>query len=407
MLRWPGAVSLVNGRVVTPDGIASAIRFSSRVLALDAAPRSGDAVIDLDGSFVLPGLINAHDHLELNHYGLLKCRERYDNASDWIDDLRPALKDNEMIRRGREYPLGDRLLVGVLKNLLAGVTTVAHHNPIYRGLKGRLPLRIVRAFGWAHSFALQQSPVGAHGESGGDIGERYERTPPHLPFIVHAGEGVDERAAAEIPRLERIGCLRANTVIVHGVALDLDVWHRMLDAGAGLVWCPASNHFLFGRTIPVRRLLDDDPRAADRLCLGTDSRVTGSNDLLEELRTAARVEPLSPNELLRMVTTTPAALMRLREAGRLTVGGAADLLVVPAAADEAGATLLAARRADLQLVVVGGSPMVAAPAFGDVFTARGLSTAQVRVDVAERLMNARLARWVRDAALNEPGVRWP
>ena len=53
-------------------------------------------VVDLGGAFVLPGLINAHDHLELNHYGLLKRRDRYDNATAWIDDLRPALQQRSV-----------------------------------------------------------------------------------------------------------------------------------------------------------------------------------------------------------------------------------------------------------------------------------------------------------------------
>src|SRR5579872_5335260 len=131
MLHWSRPVSLVNARVVLTDGIAPSVRFASRVLSIGAEPKSGDHVVDMNGSFVFPGLINAHDHLELNHYGPLKRRERYANATDWIDDLSPALKDDETIRRNAAYPLGDRLFIGGLKNILAGVTTVAHHNPRY------------------------------------------------------------------------------------------------------------------------------------------------------------------------------------------------------------------------------------------------------------------------------------
>ena len=53
----------------------------------------------------------------------------YDNAIDWIADLRPRLRRDPSIRRNASYSLADRLFVGGLKNLLAGVTTVAHHNP--------------------------------------------------------------------------------------------------------------------------------------------------------------------------------------------------------------------------------------------------------------------------------------
>jgi hypothetical protein len=151
MFRRSRTVSLVNGRIATANGTASSIRFAERVMALDEPPHRDDHVVDLDGAFVLPGLINAHDHLELNHYGRLKCRDRYENATAWIADLRPALIGDPGIRQNIAYPLRDRLFIGGLKNVLAGVTTVAHHNPIYRELKHRFPVRVVKAFGWAHS----------------------------------------------------------------------------------------------------------------------------------------------------------------------------------------------------------------------------------------------------------------
>jgi hypothetical protein len=198
MFRRSRPVSLVNARVTTGHGTASSIRYAERILALDEPPHDHDVVVDLEGSFVLPGLINAHDHLELNHYGRLKCRDRYENATAWIDDLRPALQDDARIRQNRAYPLRDRLFIGGLKNLLAGVTTVAHHNPIYRELTGRFPVRVVKSFGWAHSFAMEGRPVGADGELGRRVADAFRETPDAMPFILHAAEGVDRAAAEEI-----------------------------------------------------------------------------------------------------------------------------------------------------------------------------------------------------------------
>ena len=65
MIGWAKPVTLVNACVVTGGGIARSLRFDDRVTGIDEAPRAGDVVVDLEGAFVLPGLINAHDHLEL------------------------------------------------------------------------------------------------------------------------------------------------------------------------------------------------------------------------------------------------------------------------------------------------------------------------------------------------------
>jgi hypothetical protein len=141
---WANAVSFVNARVVTPGvdtPVAGSIRFSSRVLSIGGRPKPHDTIVDLRGAIVLPGLINAHDHLELNHYGRLKGRDRYENASAWIDDMRPRLTADPAIRRDRAQPLVERLFIGSLKNLLAGVT------------RSRITIRSIRRCGGRWPFA--------------------------------------------------------------------------------------------------------------------------------------------------------------------------------------------------------------------------------------------------------------
>ena len=108
---------------------------------------------------------------------------------------------------------------------------------------------------------------------------------------MHLAEGVDDEARGELPRLEALGCLKPNTVIVHGVAIDENGWRRVARTGAGLVWCPASNAFLFGETALVGALVDGSDEARVTVALGTDSRVTGSRDLLDELREASAALP--------------------------------------------------------------------------------------------------------------------
>ena len=403
MLPWAQPVAFVNARVLTPEGTAPSLRFGTRLLSIGEPPRRGDTVVDLGGAFVLPGLINAHEHLELNHYGPLKRRERYDNATTWIDDLRPALRDDPSIQAGRSHPLAARLFIGALKNLLAGVTTVAHHNPLYREIGRRFPVRVLRRYGWAHSFTLERQPVGARGEPGGIVRERCLSTPVDRPFLVHAGEGVDEAAAAEVPRLEALGCLRQNTVIVHGIAIARNTWQRVLASGASLVWCPASNVFLFGSTADVRAHLDASGDAWRHICLGSDSRISGSLDLLDELRAAA-AHGLTAGELLPMVTEAPASILKLTDAGRIAVGRPADLVVLPPREATAADALLAARRGDLALVTMGGRPVVGCPSLSAVFVARRTAAQPVGIDGVERLVACRLVRTIERCPIAEPGV---
>jgi cytosine/adenosine deaminase-related metal-dependent hydrolase len=374
------------------------------VLSIDERPRPGDVVIDLNGAFVLPGLINAHDHLELNHYGMLKGRHRYENATDWIDDLRPMLEQDQAIRASRAQPLSARLFIGGLKNLLAGVTTVAHHNPRYREIGRSFPIRVVSRYGWAHSFALERQAVGAGGERGGEVRERCRRTQPDVPFIVHLAEGTDAAAAAELDRLDGLGCLRRNTVLVHGVALSPLGWTRILTRGASLVWCPVSNAFLFGQTAPVRRFLDASADAWEHVCLGSDSRITGSRDLLDEMRGALALVPVTPLELMRMVTVAASRVLHASSAGSIAVGAAADLLVIPALRDEPAEALLATRRHNVALVTIAGRPLTGAPEFRAVFEARRATARPMVVDGRERLACGSLARAVARCPIREPGV---
>src|SRR2546426_6959571 len=125
-----------------------------RAMRSPSKPPKGAAALDLGGCLILPGLINAHDHLEFNLYPRLG-RGPYPNAGAWARDVYHP--EESPVREQLAIPKNTRLLWGGLKNLLSGVTTVCHHNPREQAIFDRnFPVRVLKQFGWAHS--LEFSP---------------------------------------------------------------------------------------------------------------------------------------------------------------------------------------------------------------------------------------------------------
>ncbi|HEY6363021.1 MAG TPA: amidohydrolase family protein, partial [Vicinamibacterales bacterium] len=174
---------------------------------------------------------------------------------------------------------------------------------------------------------------------------------------------------------------------------------RVIESGAAVVWCPASNLGMLGRTVDagtLRRLF-----AAGRLTLGSDSRLTGSRDLLDELRVARIHSDLSPSELLRLVTCDARRILRLDDRGALHPGQRADCSIVRAGADPYR-SLLDIGRADIRAVVREGAPVLADPDFAGWFAHCGVDVAEIRVDGRPKLMARPVAR--PSAIALEPGL---
>ncbi len=385
------SITFVNGIVIAANGrLFDSIRVrGNRIDRLGGSASRGDDVIDLDEAVVFPGLINAHDHLELNSFPRLKWRDRYSNVREWIADFQPRFAADPRLASASPETLTDRLWVGGLKNLLSGVTTVSHHNPLHRPLRSRFPVRVVRNFGLSHSLQID----------GTRVAEAYRDTPREWPWIIHAAEGVDDEAGAEVETLGRLGCLGPNTVLVHGVALDGCRTDRVLAAGGSLVWCPTSNQFLFGRTADVCRFADQR-----RLAVGTDSRLSGEGDLFDELRAAYGTRQVSAESLTRAVTANAAAMLRLPHAGRLETGAPADLAIVRRVTSDPFESLITAARADVRLAMIDGAPLMADAGLAPVFQARREPYARARVDGAERLLAKWIAGRASRLALCEPGL---
>ena len=249
------------------------------------------AKLDLSGHIVLPGLINAHDHLEFNLFPQLG-HGPYANAGEWARDIYHP--DRSPIREHLQVPKPVRLWWGALKNLLSGVTTVCHHNPYEREVFGAdFPVRVVRRFAWAHSLEFEP-----------DLAARFRKAPASYPFLIHCAEGADAASRRELQALDALGALDERTAIVHGVGLTPAGLALLQRRRASLIWCPTSNLALLGRTVSRTVLRSGIP-----IALATDSALSAPVDLLDELAVARRYLP--PARLYEMVTSGPARILRL------------------------------------------------------------------------------------------------
>src|SRR5262249_9678507 len=112
-------LSILSGRV---DKIGRPARATGKASALSNGRRS----LGLSGFLLLPGLINAHDHLEFALFPRLG-KGGYQNFVEWAEDIHQP--DQSPVREHRAVPKSTRLWWGGIRNLVAGVTTVCHHNP--------------------------------------------------------------------------------------------------------------------------------------------------------------------------------------------------------------------------------------------------------------------------------------
>jgi cytosine/adenosine deaminase-related metal-dependent hydrolase len=371
------------------SGSAGSLHIAgSWIGALGPFAGPGDRLVDLRGDRLLPGLINAHDHLHLNTLAALEPTGHWRHAREWVAQVNLRRQSDPVFESQIAVARDERLLIGGVKNLLSGVTTVVHHDPLYPFLiDERFPASVLTRYGWSHSLYID-----------GDerVSNAYRATPSDWPWIIHAAEGVDEEAAGELDRLEALGCVGANTLIVHGIALDRARRRRLEDAGAGLLWCPSSNLRLFGHTAEVSELV-----SRGRVALGTDSRFTGSRDLLCELAVAREAGGLDEASLESLVTHTAAGLLRLVDRGALRVGARADLLVLPE-----GMALSSATRADVRLVMLGGRALYADADYARMVTPPTHWTA-VRVDGRPKMLDNGLAAALSAASIGEPGLEIP
>ena len=328
---------------------------------------------DLGEVILLPGLVNAHCHLDYTDFvGAIPTPRSF---TDWINaivDLKADVNDTAHC---------ESWLHGAAQCLRHGTTTLGNietRPDLLPKLWAATPLRMVSFLELivirAHSDAAQavadatdwivnhKPPRGRAGLSPHapyttkpDLLEACAGT--GLPMAMHLAESAEEdemfrqgtgalyeRLAAAgremtdcgsgspIAHAQRNGVLRKNLLAIHGNYLDDDDLHLLAENQVSLVHCPRS-HAYFGHA-PFRA---EALRAAGvNLCLGTDSLATMRDgdaelSLFDELRVHYEEFPdVSAETLLQRVTTNPArALGMVGQVGELATDAFADLISLP------------------------------------------------------------------------------
>lgn len=345
-----------SGRIVSLHDGAKAVE---RV-----AQRTGAHRTDLGQVVLLPGLVNAHAHLELT--GLKGLVPPGEDFPDWVAGL--------LRERGRRS--GDVLCAdageGLQRALATGTTTIgdiASSGATLAARSSRGPrLRLYREVLDAWDESRASAAIAALAPRLREGARLWEGYSPHAPYTVsgklmaalaklckkrprpvamhwaemdaeiewmQSGTGPFAPVLGRSPKrsglalLEEAGLLGAETALIHGNLPARGEIARVAAAGASIVHCPGTHRFFDRDDFPLAQYR----RAAVNVALGTDSLASNEDlDLLREARLLGIREPdLSPDELLYMITGAGARALGLAgEVGHLEPGARADFITCKA-----------------------------------------------------------------------------
>lgn len=371
----PGPLSIVGGTVVTGYGeprqrditiVDGRIARSADQAAVDRP--DGADVLQAVGKLVLPGLVNAHDHLR----SMLPVTRRGDTSG-----LAEMIRTSQLAS-ALATPADYRALTAIAaaRAVASGITTAVDHvYPLHRpgllaavvaghadvGLRAHIgyglltegPSELVGALDdqVAAAIAAADTELPAHRLYLAPVSLRQTSLEGYraavaaadrtgLRLYTHIAESTDEveqcvarHGMRPVELLHHIGFLRPGTVIVHCVHLTDHEIELIAANSVAVAYCP-SNHLRLAKGFaPVVAM-----RAAGvRVCLGVD----GMDDMFTEMRQAVyaqgsavgRTGALPSLDALAMATGEGATAIGEEAtghapAGRLHAGERADLITV-------------------------------------------------------------------------------
>ena len=357
-----------NSRTIIENG-AVAIQ-GSKIVDVGLYPTvwsSGTSPIhDLGEAVLMPGLVNAHTHLDLT--GCADSIQRVPKFTDWIFQI---------VGKRTPETIGPSIRQGVQQSLAGGVTTVGDID----GTGGSAqilrdtPIRKV-VFFEVLGFSCESAAMGLTrlatylGSPPASDSLLTAALSPHAPYstsaeiyrqcvmsglsvCTHIAETREELeflssgtgafldyleafgiSTAEwvppqrtpVQYMETLGVLREDSLLVHcNYLTDADV-ATLAESGASVVFCPRSHHYFYHTDHPVMQLVEKGTNVA----IGTDSLASNwSLSLLDELKFLARAQPcIHPETLFDMVTCNGTKALGLAQVGRLEKNWQADIIAV-------------------------------------------------------------------------------
>jgi cytosine/adenosine deaminase-related metal-dependent hydrolase len=354
-------VAIADGRIAeigggpTPAGVAS--RYPPE--------------IDLGPAALLPGLVNAHTHLELS--GLRGAIPPAPSMPAWVRTLlrvRQGSDDRDAIETALDEAIAfGTAAFGDVTNTLAPVGALCRrdvHAVIFHELLGFDPALAEARLASARArlqecrpparVRLRLAPHAPYSTSADLIRAlaAESRSAAWPPTSIHVAESADETtflAAGEgewarlhadlgtgnprwqppgtsaVPYLDGLGVWQPGVLAVHGVQLqpaDLDL---LASRDVTLVTCPRSNRWVGAGVPPIAQFV----ASGIRMAVGTDSLASAPDlNLFEELRALRQLAPEVPaRTLLSWATVNGAVALGLgNELGSLAPGRLARILAV-------------------------------------------------------------------------------
>jgi cytosine/adenosine deaminase-related metal-dependent hydrolase len=332
---------------------------------------------DLGTGVLMPGLVNAHCHLELSHLAGLSERAS-GGFVPWVEALmaQRGQTDADGIRAAtrraiRQLESTGTAAVGDVSNTMAHLDLLEESTlqavvfyellgwdparaetilkgaadvmALSRGTKMKTRVRLAAHAPYSVSPALLKGIVGRGGPASMHLAE----SPAETRFLASGdgewraflerknlgGVAFDPPGTSPIAHVEALGGLREGMVAAHCVQVDEADCALLARRGVYVAICPRSNRNLRVGLPPVRRLLD----AGVKLCLGTDSLASAETlDLMGDMALLQSQFPeLAPEVLVRMGTLGGAEALGLAELGAIEAGRRAELAFVPATSNPA------------------------------------------------------------------------